>query len=228
MSAARSEEASSMSGFAQTGVALDPARLQGPHAHEPVGALWGFWWFLMSDAIVFALLFATYGLMLPGTAGGPSPGQVYHLGDAFLETMLLLASSFGFGMASLELQLPPSGQQSPAARAPRRLYAWLLLTLLLGLGFVGMELHDFAGMVAAGAGPGRSGYLSSFFLLVATHGLHVFSGCVWLVVMLVQLAVFGLDVRVRLNLSRLALFWHFLDVVWIGIFSVVYLQGLIR
>ena len=217
-----------MSAAPRAGVALDPARLEVPHAHADTGAVWGFWVFLMSDAIVFALLFATYGLMLPGTAGGPAPGDVYHLGDAFAETLLLLASSFSFGMASLELGHEPSDRQEQSAGVPRRLYAWLALTLLLGLGFLAMERHDFAGMIAAGAGPDRSGYLSSFFLLVATHGLHVFSGCIWLVVMLVQLAVFGLDARVRLNLTRLALFWHFLDIVWVGIFSVVYLQGLIQ
>lgn len=217
-----------MSAAVRAGTALDPARLEASHAHEDTGAVWGFWVFLMSDAIVFALLFATYGLMLPGTAGGPAPGEVYHPGAAFAETLLLLTSSFGFGMASLDLRHERNRPREAGAGVPRRLYAWLALTLLLGLGFVTLELRDFAGMIAVGAGPERSGYLSSFFLLVATHGLHVFSGCIWLVVMLVQLAVFGLDARVRLNLTRLALFWHFLDIVWVGIFSVVYLQGLIR
>ena len=98
---------------------------------------------------------------------------------------------------------------------------------MLGLAFLGMELHDFATMIGDGAMPDRSGFLSSFFVLVSTHGLHVLSGCIWIIVMMVQVAVFGTDARVKINLLRLGLFWHFLDIVWVAIFSVVYLQGLI-
>jgi cytochrome o ubiquinol oxidase subunit 3 len=113
--------------------------------------------------------------------------------------------------------------------APRRqLLGWMGVTLLLGVAFLGMELHDFATMFGDGAYPSRSGYLSAFFALVPLHGLHVFFGCLWMVVMMVQLMLFGCDARVKLNIQRLALFWHFLDIVWIAIFSVVYLQGLIR
>jgi len=183
------------------------------------GDVLGFWVFLMSDAVIFALLFATYGVMLSRTAGGPTPAAIYKIGPAFTETLILLTSSFTFGMASVAMKYA----------APRRqLLGWMAVTLLLGAAFLGMELHDFATMFGAGADPARSGYLSAFFALVPLHGLHVFFGGLWMVVMMVQLRVFGLDVRVKLNIRRLALFWHFLDIVWIAIFSAVYLQGLNR
>jgi cytochrome o ubiquinol oxidase subunit III len=187
--------------------------------HEQAGsAVFGFWVFLMSDAVIFALLFATYGVMLPGTAGGPTPAAVYKIDPAFIETMLLLTSSFTFGMASIAMK---------HETGYGRLLAWMAVTLALGLAFIGMELHDFATMFGAGAYPTRSGFLSSFFTLVSLHGLHVFVGSVWLIVMMAQVLVFGLDARVKINILRLGLFWHFLDIVWIAIFSVVYLQGLI-
>ena len=191
-----------------------------PEVHDAAeGALFGFWIFLMSDAVIFALLFATYGVMLPGTAGGPGPAGEFKLAGAFIETLVLLSSSFTFGLASLALKYE-QGQ--------RVLLGWLGLTLLLGMVFLGLELHDFATMAADGAVPSRSGFLSAFFALVSTHGLHVLAGCVWIVVMMVQLRVFGANERVKVNLLRLGLFWHFLDIVWVAIFSVVYLQGLIR
>ncbi len=183
------------------------------------GDLLGFWVFLMSDAVIFALLFATYGVMLDRTAGGPTPGMTYAIGPAFIETLILLTSSVTFGMASVAMTY---------AELRRRLLGWMAVTLLLGAAFLGLELRDFATMFGAGALPERSGYLSAFFALIPLHGLHVFLGCLWMVVMMVQLRVFGLDARVRLNIRRLALFWHFLDIVWIAIFSVVYLPGLIR
>jgi cytochrome o ubiquinol oxidase subunit 3 len=187
--------------------------------HQKAGsALFGFWVFLMSDAVLFALLFATYGVMLAGTAGAPGPAQEFKLSSAFIETLILLSSSFTFGMASLAMK---------HGRRLSTLYTCLGVTLALGLAFLGMELHDFATMIADHATPDRSGFLSSFFVLVSTHGLHVLSGCVWIVVMIAQLAVFGADSRVKINLLRLGLFWHFLDIVWVAIFSVVYLQGLI-
>jgi cytochrome o ubiquinol oxidase subunit III len=191
-----------------------------PRAHERAGtALFGFWVFLMSDAVLFALLFATYGVMLPATAGGPTPASQYKILPAFVETLVLLTSSFTYGMASVAMK----------HAAPRRqLLGWLSLTLLLGSSFLGLELHDFATMFHHHAYPTRSGYLSSFFALVPLHGLHVFFGSLWMVVMMVQVKVFGLDARVKINILRLGLFWHFLDIVWIAIFSVVYLQGLIR
>jgi cytochrome o ubiquinol oxidase subunit 3 len=191
-----------------------------PLTHEQAErALFGFWMFLMSDAVVFALLFATYGVMLPATAGGPTPAREYQIFPAFLETLTLLTSSFTFGMASVAMKY----------EAPRwQLLGWMGTTLLLGTAFLGMELHDFATMVGDGADPARSGYLSSFFALVPLHGIHVLFGSLWIIVMMVQVMTFGLDARVKINILRLGLFWHFLDIVWIAIFSVVYLQGLIR
>ena len=188
--------------------------------HEQAGsAVFGFWVFLMSDAVIFALLFATYGVMLPATVGGPTPASEYKILSVFIETLILLTSSFTFGTASVAMK----------HAAPRRqLLAWMGVTLVLGLAFVGMELHDFATMFGDGAYPTRSGYLSSFFSLVPLHGLHVFFGSIWIIVMMVQVLTFGLDARVKINILRLGLFWHFLDIVWIAIFSVVYLQGLIR
>ncbi len=191
----------------------DPGEL-----HEVDSDVFGFWIFLMSDAVLFALLFAIYGTMLAATAGAPGPAQEFKIGSAFVETLLLLTSSFTFGMASLALK-----------RAKRSaLLLWLAGTLVLGLAFLGMEAHDFATMAADHATSDRSGYLSAFFMLVGMHGLHVTIGSVWMVVMLVQLAAFGRDRRVKVNLIRLSLFWHFLDVIWIAIFSIVYLQGLIH
>jgi cytochrome o ubiquinol oxidase subunit 3 len=189
-------------------------------AHEDAGkALFGFWVFLMSDAVLFALLFATYGVMLSATVGGPTPASEYRILPAFLETLALLTSSFTFGMASVAMK-------HGATRGG--LLRWMAVTLILGAIFLGMELHDFAVMFADGAYPTRSGYLSAFFALVPLHGLHVFLGCLWIVVIMVQVLTFGLDARVKINILRLGLFWHFLDIVWIAIFSIVYLQGLIR
>jgi cytochrome o ubiquinol oxidase subunit 3 len=188
--------------------------------HEQAGsAVFGFWVFLMSDAVVFALLFATYGVMVSATVGGPTPASEYKIGPAFVETLTLLTSSFTFGMASIAMK---HNLGRPI------LLGWLAATLVLGLAFLGMEVHDFASMFSDGAVPMRSGFLSSFFALVPLHGLHVLAGSVWLMVMMAQVLTFGLDARVKINLLRLGLFWHFLDIVWIAIFSVVYLQGLIR
>jgi cytochrome o ubiquinol oxidase subunit 3 len=181
--------------------------------------VFGFWVFLMSDAVIFALLFATYGVMLSATAGGPTPAAEYKIGPAFVETLLLLTSSFTFGMASVAMK---------QGTGRRQLLGWMAVTLMFGAAFLGMELHDFATMFGDGAYPTRSGFLSAFFALVPLHGLHVFFGGIWIIVMMLQVLVFGLDARVKINILRLGLFWHFLDIVWIAIFSVVYLQGLIR
>lgn len=188
-------------------------------ATHPNDGLLGFWMFLMSDAVLFALLFALYGTMLSGTAGGPGPAQEYEIGAAFAETLILLSSSFTFAMASIAMKYGANR---------RAIIRWLLLTLVLGLTFLAFEAHDFVTMIADGATPSCSGYLSAFFALVSCHGLHVAAGCIWMVVMIAQIMVLGLDERVVTNIRRLALFWHVLDVIWVGIFSVVYLQGLIR
>ncbi|RBP09906.1 cytochrome o ubiquinol oxidase subunit 3 [Roseiarcus fermentans] len=200
-------------------VGLNLGRTDALTHEEALSAVFGFWLFLMSDAVIFALLFATYGVMLPATVGGPTPASEYRILPVFLETLTLLTSSFTFGMASVAMKHGAPRQQ---------LLGWMGVTLVLGLAFVGMELHDFATMFGDGAYPTRSGYLSSFFALAPLHGLHVFFGCIWIVLMMIQAITFGLDARVKINILRLGLFWHFLDIVWIAIFSVVYLQGLIR
>jgi cytochrome o ubiquinol oxidase subunit 3 len=179
--------------------------------------VFGFWVFLMSDLIIFALLFATYATMIPATAGGPTAGDIFDIRSAAIETGVLLVSSFTFGMASLAMKYRKDGG---------RLLVWLAVTLLLGIVFLGFEVRDFVKSVGEGAPPTRSGFLSAFFALVSTHGMHVTAGCIWIVVMMAQVLVFGIDRNVKLRLLRLGLFWHFLDIIWVGIFSVVYLQGL--
>jgi len=177
----------------------------------------GFWLYLMSDAVIFALLFATYMVMVGNTAGGPDGKALFNLGNAFFETMLLLCSSVAFGFASLAL----------AARRRAAVLLWLLITFLLGAGFVALEIREFTGLVAQGAGPDRSGFLSSFFTLVGTHGLHVSFGLIFLAAMMLQVMLRGLTPQAESRLYRLGLFWHFLDIVWIGIFSIVYLPGVL-
>jgi cytochrome o ubiquinol oxidase subunit III len=177
----------------------------------------GFWLYLMSDAIIFALLFATYVVMAPNDAGGPTGHTLFNLGRTFAETMLLLCSSITFGFATVAMRL---GRQS-------ELLAWLAVTFLLGAGFVALEISEFTGMYEQGAGPQRSGFLSAFFTLVGTHGLHVSMGLIWILIMSSQVLAKGLTTPVASRLFRLGLFWHFLDIVWIGIFSIVYLPGVL-
>lgn len=177
---------------------------------------YGFWIYLMSDAIIFGLLFATYVAMSSSTAGGPTGHTLFKLGHTFGETLLLLASSTTFGFASVAI----------AADRRWQTLAWLGVTFLLGLGFVAMEVSEFYGLATAGAGPERSGFLSAFFTLVGTHGTHVSIGLVWIVLLGAEVALRGLNPFVASRLYRLGLFWHFLDIVWIGIFSVVYLPGI--
>lgn len=181
--------------------------------------LFGFWVFLMSDFIIFGLMFATFVTMSNpmGLAGGPGPKEAFDLTSVFAQTMILLTSSLTFGMASLALRFE---------HGRTRIAQWLVITLLLGLGFLALELRDFSSMFAIGAVPSRSGFLSAFFGLVPLHGLHVFIGCLWIVIMLIQLRFLGLAPIVKTRLLRLGLFWHFLDLIWIGIFTIVYLGEL--
>jgi cytochrome o ubiquinol oxidase subunit 3 len=177
----------------------------------------GFWVYLMSDAVIFALLFATYTVMASATAGGPSPAGLFSLTRTAAETLLLLTSSATFGIAFL----------TATTGRKRGALAWLGVTALLGLGFLGLEISEFVGMAAQGAGPARNGALSAFFTLVGTHGLHVTMGLVWVVLLGAELAVRGPTDAALSRLFRLGLFWHFLDIVWVGIFSMVYLPGLV-
>lgn len=198
-----------MSGEATLGIPGE--RGDGPYAQKA----FGFWIYLMTDAILFALLFATYVVMAPNVATGPGGHELFSLWRTAAETALLLVSSITFGFATLAMIGGRSGT----------LLAWLAVTFVLGACFLGLELDEFAGMIARDAGPDRSGFLSSFFTLVGTHGLHVTAGMVWIVVLGMQVVVKGLTAPVRSRLFRLGLFWHFLDIVWVGIFSIVYLPG---
>lgn len=176
----------------------------------------GFWLYLMSDAVIFACLFATYLVMVGNAAGGPTPKDVFELDRAAAETALLLLSSTTFGIAAVALSAGERG----------KVLMWLAITFVLGAGFIFLEIGEFRGMIAEGAGPDRSGFLSAFFTLVGTHGFHVSVGLVWILVMIGQVFVKGLTAPVASRLMRLGLFWHFLDIIWVVIFSVVYLPGL--
>jgi cytochrome o ubiquinol oxidase subunit 3 len=177
----------------------------------------GFWMYLMSDAIIFALLFATYAVMSGRKVGGPNGHDLFNLTHTFIETIFLLLSSTTFGFASVFLK----------AERLWPVLAWLAITFLLGAGFVGMEVSEFHGMVMKNAGPDHSGFLSAFFTLVGTHGLHVSMGLCWIGILSIQALVRGLTPAVASRLYRLGLFWHFLDIVWIGIFSFVYLPEIL-
>jgi cytochrome o ubiquinol oxidase subunit 3 len=177
----------------------------------------GFWLYLMSDAIIFSLLFATYSVMASNHDDGPTAKALFSLSRAFGETLSLLLSSVTFGFATAAMK---AGNRAGVL-------SWLVVTFMLGLGFVGMEMREFHGLIQVGAGPSRSGFLSAFFTLVGTHGLHVSFGLLWMLVMMGQVVVKGLSAPVTSRLLRLGLFWHFLDIVWVGIFSVVYLPGIL-
>lgn len=202
---------------------LHPGLNLGPHhgdAHyRAETAAFGFWIFLMSDLIIFGLMFATYVTMANpmGMAGGPGPKEAFDIGSVFAQTMILLVSSLTLGLSTLALR---------HELGTRRIALWLAVTLGLGLAFLMLELRDFAHMFEIGAVPSRSGYLSAFFSLVPLHGVHVAAGCIWIAVMLTQMTMFGLEPTIKSRLLRLALFWHLLDIVWIGIFTIVYLGGL--
>jgi cytochrome o ubiquinol oxidase subunit 3 len=187
-------------------------------AHTSSSTLLGFWIYLMSDCLIFAVLFATYGVLGGQYAGGPSPREVFELPLVALNTSMLLLSSLTYGFAMLAAQ---------EGRLVATL-AWLAVTGLFGVAFIGIELHEFAHLIHAGATPERSAFLSAFFTLVGTHGLHVSAGLLWLATLMAQLAQRGLIPANTRRLWCLSLFWHFLDVVWIGVFTFVYLMGMLR
>jgi cytochrome o ubiquinol oxidase subunit 3 len=189
------------------------------HEHHDDGSktLLGFWIYLMSDCLIFSGLFATFTVLANATAGGPTGKELFELPYVLGETMLLLISSVTFGMAMLNMH---AGRRN-------KVIAWLAVTFLFGAGFIGMEINEFAHLIHEGAGPSRSAFLSSYFTLVGTHGLHVTCGLIWLVVMMDMIRRQGLNDATRRRLSCLSLFWHFLDIVWICVFTFVYLRGAI-
>jgi cytochrome o ubiquinol oxidase subunit III len=183
--------------------------------HPQQGTLLGFWLYLMSDCLIFAVLFASYAVLGRSYAAGPSGADLFDLNLVAINTALLLLSSITYGFAMIGAQ----------HKRPGQVLGWLALTGLLGLGFLGIELYEFAHLIHEGAGPQRSAFLSSFFTLVGTHGLHVTFGTIWLVTLMVQVRKHGLIPENQRRLMCLSMFWHFLDVVWIGVFTFVYLMG---
>lgn len=184
--------------------------------HTSQNKLFGFWIYLMSDLVIFAALFATFAVLSQNFAGGPHPRELFDLSYVFVETMLLLVSSVTYGFAMIAMQSDKT----------KAVFSWLAVTFVLGLGFIGMELYEFNELIHHGHGPDKSGYLSAFFTLVGTHGLHVSCGLLWMIIMMTQVLRKGLVPGVRSRLSRLSLFWHFLDIVWVGVFTFVYLVGI--
>ncbi|WP_267389116.1 cytochrome o ubiquinol oxidase subunit III [Sphingomonas sp. GC_Shp_3] len=189
------------------------------HEHpEGYSTMLGFWMYLMSDCLIFAMLFATYGVLGHSYAGGPGPRQLFELPLVALNTAMLLFSSITYGFAMLAMNQNKVGQTQ----------LWLFVTALFGAAFLTIELTEFASLIHEGATPQRSAFLSSFFTLVGTHGLHVTFGLVWLFTLMVQIGRKGLIQANRRRLMCLSLFWHFLDVIWIGVFTFVYLMGMLR
>jgi cytochrome o ubiquinol oxidase subunit 3 len=187
------------------------------HGHD-TPTLLGFWIYLMSDALIFATLFATYGVLATAYAGGPTPRDLFDLPLVALNTTFLLISSITYGMAMLDMQ---DGKKAGVQ-------LWLAITALFGIAFISVELYEFAHLIHEGAGPQRSAFLSAFFTLVGTHGLHVTFGIIWIGVMLVQVAQRGIGPANQRRLMCLGMFWHLLDVVWIGVFTFVYLLGALQ
>jgi len=178
-------------------------------------AIFGFWIYLMSDLVIFAVLFATYAVLRTNTFGGPTGMQLFSLPNALAETLILLTSSFTCGLAML----------SAYKKNTKNTLIFFGVTFILGALFLGLELTEFSQLIASGNGPDRSAFLSAFFTLVGTHGLHIATGLLWMAVAMVQIKVKGLSDHVMSKLIRLGIFWHFLDVVWIFIFTIVYLMS---
>lgn len=189
-----------------------------PEHHPGDSTMLGFWLYLMSDCLVFAVLFATYGVLGRNYAAGPSGADLFDLKLVAVNTAMLLFSSITYGFAMLAMD---KGRQAA-------MQGWLMVTGLFGLAFLGIELYEFAHLIHEGATPMRSAFLSSFFTLVGTHGLHVTFGLIWLAVLMVQVSKHGLIAANRRRLMCLSMFWHFLDVVWIGVFTFVYLMGVLK
>ena len=186
----------------------------GPAPKRTVVA-YGFWIFILSDIIMFSGLFAAYAVLSGNTARGPTGRELFDLRNVFIETMCLLLSSYTCGLGAL----------SAERRQPGRFLILAAFTFVLGAAFLFIECSEFAGMVEKGAGPSRSGFLSSFFTLVGTHGVHVTGGLIWLIYLVAQVVAKGLRAAVLRRLLCWSLFWHALDIVWVGVFTLVYLMG---
>lgn len=176
---------------------------------------YGFWIFLLSDIIMFSAFFAAYAVLARQTAGGPTGAEVFDLKNVAIETVCLLLSSFTCGLASVAVE----------ARRPLWYYVAMLATFLLGAGFLFLEVREFADLIARGAGPDRSAFLSAFFTLVGCHGLHVTAGLLWLLTMMAQIFAKGFRPDILRRFLCFSLFWHALDIIWVALFTVVYLMG---
>ena len=194
--------------------AAEPASAAGP-APVRIVVGYGFWIFLLSDIIMFSALFATYAVLSGQTAGGPSGRELFELRHVGIETLCLLFSSYTCGLALLSVE----------RRQMRAFYVCAGLTFVLGATFLGLELSEFAGMIARGAGPSRSAFLSAFFSLVGLHGAHVTVGLIWLTFMVAQTTYRGPRDFVRRRLLCFSLFWHALDIIWVALLTLVYLMG---
>jgi cytochrome o ubiquinol oxidase subunit 3 len=192
-----------------------PGRGGGGPASTRTVVAYGFWIFLLSDIIMFSGLFAAYAVLSGNTAGGPTGHELFNLHNVFIETACLLFSSYTCGLGALSAE---RGQAD-------RFYLFAVLTFALGAVFLFIEISEFVGMIQKGAGPSRSAFLSAFFTLVGTHGAHVTSGLLFLVYMVAQVAVKGLRPHVLRRLLCFSLFWHALDIVWVGVMTLVYLMG---
>jgi cytochrome o ubiquinol oxidase subunit 3 len=191
-------------------------RRSGP-APTRVVVAYGFWIFILSDIVMFSALFAAYAVLSGNTAGGPTGAELFNLRNVFLMTMFLLLSSYACGL----------GMLSAEQRKAERFLVFAAITFVLGAAFLFLEISEFAGMISKGAGPSRSAFLSAFFTLVGMHGAHVTAGLLWLVYMTAQVNAKGLKPHVLRRLLCFSLFWHALDIVWIGVMTLVYLMGVL-
>jgi len=210
--------------MAHSAAAVDPHNLrafeteQSEHLGPPPKRIvtgYGFWIFLLSDMVMFACFFSAYAVLVGQTAGGPAGAELFDLKNVAVETGCLLLSSFTCGLASI----------AASARAKVPFQLAMAITCVLGLVFLSLELKEFSGLVARGAGPSRSAFLSAFFTLVGCHGLHVGAGILWLLTMMAQVIAKGFRADIQRRIMCFALFWHALDIIWVAVFSVVYLLG---
>jgi cytochrome o ubiquinol oxidase subunit III len=192
-----------------------PSTSEAGPAPKRIVVAYGFWIFLLSDIVMFSALFAAYAVLLHATAGGPAGVQLFNQRSAAIETACLLASSYSCGLMSMSI----------SSRRRSATYFFAAVTFALGAAFLALEIREFAGMIAIGATPQRSAFLSAFFTLVGCHGLHVAAGLIWLIVMMAQIAIKDFRPTVVRRLLCFSLFWHALDIIWVGLFTVVYLMG---
>jgi cytochrome o ubiquinol oxidase subunit III len=195
----------------------DPARghgAGGPAAKRVIVA-YGFWIFLLSDIVMFSAFFASYAVLSGNTNGGPSGRTIFDLRNVGVETAFLLLSSFSCGMASI----------AASVRSKPGFYVMMVVTFLLGAGFITLEVREFVSLIQAGDGPSRSAFLSAFFALVGCHGLHVSAGLLWLLTMIAQVFAKGFRPEILRRILCFSLFWHALDIIWVAVFTIVYLLG---